>query len=93
VATIGPATAGNANPPDADWAEDLRELRESLAPATAEVAEAHATLPAHTRKSGTPRGLHDLIIAATALARGRRVVTLDRGGFADLPGVSVVDPA
>jgi tRNA(fMet)-specific endonuclease VapC len=58
-----------------------------------DVAEAHATLLTHTRKSGTPRGAHDLIIAATALARDRRVVTLDRGGFVGLPGVSVVDLA
>lgn len=28
-------------------------------------------------------------IAATALARNRIVVTADRGGFTDLPGVSV----
>jgi prevent-host-death family protein len=43
VATIGPATVGNgkavkealrANPPDADWAQDLRKLRESLGPVT-----------------------------------------------------------
>jgi prevent-host-death family protein len=39
VATIGPASRGNgkavkdalrANPPDADWAEDQREIRASL---------------------------------------------------------------
>jgi predicted nucleic acid-binding protein len=65
----------------------------AIEPYDVDVAEAHATLLAHTRKSGTPRGLNDLIIAATALARGRRVVTLDHGGFADLPGVTVVDPA
>jgi tRNA(fMet)-specific endonuclease VapC len=58
-----------------------------------EVAEAHATLLAQVRRAGTPRGRHDLIIAATALARDRGVVTLDRGGFVDLPGVSVVDLA
>jgi tRNA(fMet)-specific endonuclease VapC len=58
-----------------------------------EVAEAHATLLAHVRRASTPRGRHDLIIAAAALARDRRVVTLDRGGFADLPGVAVLDPA
>jgi tRNA(fMet)-specific endonuclease VapC len=57
-----------------------------------DVADAHAELLAHTRRVGTPRGAHDLIIAATALAHGRRVVTLDRGGFADLPGVTIVVP-
>jgi tRNA(fMet)-specific endonuclease VapC len=58
-----------------------------------EVAEVHAGLLAHTRKSGTPRGAHDLIIAATAAARDRQIVTLDLGGFADLPGVSVARAA
>jgi len=53
------------------------------------VAEAHAALLAHVRRKGTPRGAHDLIIAATALARNRQVVSFDQGGFADLPGVSV----
>jgi tRNA(fMet)-specific endonuclease VapC len=52
-----------------------------------EVAEAHAALVAHVRRRGTPRGAHDLIIAATARARERRVLSLDRAGFAELPGV------
>jgi tRNA(fMet)-specific endonuclease VapC len=56
-----------------------------------EVAAAHAELLAHLRRAGTPRGAHDLIIAATAMARDREVVTLDRRGFADLPGVAVVE--
>ena len=54
-----------------------------------EVARSHAQLLAHTRRSGRPRGAHDLVIAATALARNRIVVTADRRGFADLPGVNV----
>lgn len=54
-----------------------------------DVAAAHADLMAHVRRRGTPRGAHDLIIAATARARGREVVTLDRGGFADLPEVEL----
>jgi predicted nucleic acid-binding protein len=29
------------------------------------------------------------VIAATALARNRIVVTVDQGGFGDLPGVAV----
>ncbi len=55
------------------------------------VAEAHAELLVHVRRAGTPRGALDLIIAATALARDREVVTLDRRGFDDLPGVAVVE--
>jgi tRNA(fMet)-specific endonuclease VapC len=54
-----------------------------------DVAEAHAALLAHVRRTGRPRGAHDLIIAATARAQARRVVTLDQSGFADLPGVSL----
>ena len=53
-----------------------------------DVARSHALLLAHTRRSGRRRGAHDLVIAATALARGRIVVTADQRGFADLPGVA-----
>ena len=54
-----------------------------------EVARAHAGLLAHARKSGRARGAHDLLIAATGLARGRTVVTADAPGFEGLPGLSV----
>jgi tRNA(fMet)-specific endonuclease VapC len=53
------------------------------------VARAHAGLLAHARRSGRPRGAHDLIIAATAASTSRTLVTADPGGFEDLPGVSV----
>ncbi len=52
------------------------------------VAEAHAELLAHVRRAGRPRGAHDLIIAATACARERIVVSSDAAAFADLPGVT-----
>jgi tRNA(fMet)-specific endonuclease VapC len=54
-----------------------------------DVARFHALLLAHAHRSGRRRGAHDLVIAATALARGRVVVTADRPGFGDLPGVAV----
>lgn len=54
-----------------------------------QVARVHATLLAHVRRTGRPRGAHDLIIAATAAARGRLVVTTDSSAFAALPGVPV----
>jgi tRNA(fMet)-specific endonuclease VapC len=54
-----------------------------------EVARSHAALLAHARRSGRVRGAHDLVIAATALARDRIVVTADRSGFSELPGVAV----
>lgn len=54
-----------------------------------QVARVHANLLAHVRRTGRPRGAHDLVIAATAAARDRLVVSLDRTAFADLPGVPV----
>jgi len=61
----------------------------SVEPYDLDVAEAHAALLAHVRQAGTPRGAHDLIIAATARARERQVVSSDQAGFAELPGVSI----
>ncbi len=55
------------------------------------VALQHATLLVAVRKAGRPRGAHDLIIAATAAAAGRTIVSADRRAFEDLPGVNTVD--
>lgn len=52
-------------------------------------ARAHAELLAAVRRSGMPRGAHDLVIAATALGSERILVTMDKAGFRDLPGVDV----
>jgi len=57
-----------------------------------DVATHHAELITAVRRAGRPRGAHDLIIAATARATGRHVVTADRTGFEDLPGVEVRAP-
>ena len=53
------------------------------------VAEVHAELLVHVRHQGRPRGAHDMIIAATARAASRTVVSADDTAFADLPGVQV----
>lgn len=54
-------------------------------------ALAHARLLAHVHRSGRHRGAHDLIIAATALATGRTILTTDRRArFDDLPGVDCI---
>jgi tRNA(fMet)-specific endonuclease VapC len=58
-----------------------------------EVARTHTQLLVAVRKAGRPRGAHDLIIAATALATGRVVVTSDGPGFNDLPGIPVRRPS
>ncbi len=53
-----------------------------------EVARVHARLLAHVHRSGTKRGAHDLIIAATAVATDRVLLTTDpRAQFEDLPEV------
>lgn len=60
---------------------------------TERTATEHARLLAHVRHSGSPRGAHDLIIAAHAAEHARTLVSLDaRARFGDLPGVSVLDP-
>jgi tRNA(fMet)-specific endonuclease VapC len=53
------------------------------------VARSHAELLVAVRRVGRPRGAHDLIIAATARATGRTVLTGDESAFADLPSVAV----
>ena len=54
-----------------------------------QVARVHAELLAHTRTTGRARGAHDLLIAATARAHARTVVTADTNGFSYLPGVTI----
>lgn len=53
------------------------------------VAEAHAELLVPARREGRPRGAHDLIIAATAKAANRLVVSADAAAFTDLPSVQL----
>lgn len=55
---------------------------------TLKVARMHALLHHHVGKIGLPRGPFDLIIAATAGATGRTLLTIDaKAGFDKLPGV------
>jgi tRNA(fMet)-specific endonuclease VapC len=54
-----------------------------------DTARVHAELLAHTRRQGRTRGAHDLLIAATARARARTVITSDPQGFDGLPEVQV----
>jgi tRNA(fMet)-specific endonuclease VapC len=56
-------------------------------PYDVETAHAHADLLTAVRAQGRPRGAHDLIIAATARASRRTVLTADLGAFSDLPEV------
>jgi tRNA(fMet)-specific endonuclease VapC len=52
-----------------------------------DVARAHAELLAHVRRTGRQRGAHDLLVAATAKATRRVVISDDADAFSDLPGV------
>ena len=53
------------------------------------VAQEHAFLLTAVKRAGRPRGAHDLLIAATAKATQRAIVTADVIAFDDLPGVEV----
>ena len=55
----------------------------------ASVATSHAELLVAARRQGRQRGAHDLIIAATAKATQREVVSADRSAYEGLPGVLV----
>ncbi|MGH3717182.1 MAG: type II toxin-antitoxin system VapC family toxin [Micromonosporaceae bacterium] len=58
----------------------------------AATAAHHARLLAHTRRSGTPRGAHDLIIAAHAAETGRTILSRDANArFAGLPAVTAIE--
>lgn len=60
---------------------------------TEATAAHHARLIAHARRSGRPRGAHDLIIAAHAAQTGRIVLSRDAAArFGDLPGVVAASP-
>jgi predicted nucleic acid-binding protein len=60
---------------------------------TETTASHHARLIAHTRRSGAPRGAHDLIIAAHASETGRTVLSRDAAArFGNLPGVTAEQP-
>jgi len=72
-----------------EFAEDVRENIEIL-PYTKDTAAEHAVLLDYVRRTGKPRGAHDLIIAAHARQTGRTVYSDDaKARFGDLPGVNV----
>jgi predicted nucleic acid-binding protein len=52
-------------------------------------ARAHARLGAELARRGITVGTHDLMIGATAVARGFSVVTRDRRSFPRIPGLEV----
>ncbi|MQA27178.1 MAG: PIN domain-containing protein [Micromonosporaceae bacterium] len=56
---------------------------------TLPVARVHAALAADSQRQGFTRGAYDLLIAATASATNRTLITTDgKAGFDQLPGVT-----
>lgn len=52
-------------------------------------ARIHARLSAQLAIKGSAVGVHDLLIAATAMARGHAVATRDERSFPKIPGLSL----
>jgi tRNA(fMet)-specific endonuclease VapC len=55
-----------------------------------EVARVHGSLLAHSSRTGKPRGALDLMIAATAIATDRVLLTSDVKGFEGIPGLQKI---
>lgn len=53
-------------------------------------ADAAAEIFAALRRAGTPIGERDLMIAATAVANGHSLVTLNAAEFARVPGLTIL---
>lgn len=84
---VGVELGAGAGGPRRTFVEGILARTQTLAFGL-DTAREHAMLAAHTRRGGRPRGAHDLLIAATAHATGRTVLTTDARAFDDLPGVS-----
>jgi predicted nucleic acid-binding protein len=69
--------------------EEVRR-RHRVIPFDQDTAEVHARVWAELAASGTMIGLHDLIIAATAIANGMQVATRDLRSFPKIPGLALV---
>jgi tRNA(fMet)-specific endonuclease VapC len=63
-----------------------------VVPYTEKAAIEHARLWAAMESTGQRIGMHDLILAATALESGATVVTFNARRFAAVPGLTVVAP-
>lgn len=61
-------------------------------PYTERTAYEHARIWAELEASGKMIGFYDLIVAATALERGSQVATFNRRHFAQIKGLSVIEP-
>jgi tRNA(fMet)-specific endonuclease VapC len=63
-----------------------------IIPYTEQTAYEHARIWAELEASGKMIGFYDLIVGATALERGSQVATFNNRHFAQIRGLSVVEP-
>jgi tRNA(fMet)-specific endonuclease VapC len=72
----------------------LRALLASLpvVPYTEQTAYEHARIWAELESAGKMIGFYDVIVAATAIERGSDVATFNRRHFAQVKGLTVIEP-
>lgn len=63
-----------------------------IIPYTEQTAYEHARIWAELEASGKMIGYYDLLVAATALERGSDVATFNRRHFAQVKGLTVIEP-
>ena len=63
-----------------------------IIPYTEQTAFEHARLWAALEASGKMIGFYDVIVAATALERGSAVATFNQKHFAQVKGLTVIEP-
>ena len=63
-----------------------------IIPYTEQTAYEHARIWAELEASGKMIGFYDLIVAATALERGSEVATFNQRHFAQVKGLTLIEP-
>ena len=63
-----------------------------IIPYTEQTAYEHARIWAELEATGKMIGFYDLIVGATALERGSQVATFNKRHFAQIAGLSVIEP-
>jgi tRNA(fMet)-specific endonuclease VapC len=63
-----------------------------IIPYTEQTAYEHARIWAELESSGNAIGFYDLIVAATALERGSTVATFNKRYFAQVKGLTIIEP-
>lgn len=63
-----------------------------IIPYTEQTAYEHARIWAELEATGKMIGFYDLIVGATALERGSQVATFNKRHFAQIGGLSVIEP-